>query len=181
VIRVSKGVRRAERKAGGQERAFHRVVGGDVHPLAVAECAGAVLGGEEEVAQRLVDHAGDGLAVLAQPDRDTPHRKVLEVVRRAVERVDDPRARGLAVARAAALLAQEPVVGTLLADRGHDGLLALAVGIGDPVVARLEVRVLAPEVLPVAEQDGGALSRGVNGEIEVVHPVADCKRGESPP
>ena len=57
----------------------------------------------------------------------------------------------------------------MLADGVDDGLLALAVRGGDPVVARLEVGVFLPEGFPVVKEDGGAAARGVLSNFEIVH------------
>ena len=52
---------RAKRKAGREKRSLDRRLIRDLHPRAVAERARAALGREEEIAQRLVDDAGDDL------------------------------------------------------------------------------------------------------------------------
>ena len=57
----------SKRKARGQERSFDGLLIGDVHPLAIAERARAALGGEEEIAQRLVDEAGNDLVASFSP------------------------------------------------------------------------------------------------------------------
>ena len=56
-------------------------------------------------------------------------------------------------------------------DLGHgcDGVLALTVGGGDPVVARLEVRVLLAEGFPVTQKNRGSALRGFAGDVQIVH------------
>src|SRR5437762_1478119 len=107
-----------------------------MHSLAVAKRAGAALGGEEQLAQRFIDDAGDDLVAIAQRDRDRPNRKVLQVVRRAVERIDDPCAIAHRLGAVSAFLTEADVIRTPLIDERDDRQLALAIGGRDPVVAR---------------------------------------------
>jgi hypothetical protein len=145
-------------------------VRGDAHPLAVAKRAAALLRGEEEVAQRLVNQPADHLPFFAQADRDRPDRKVLQVVRRAVERVDDPDPLRLPPGLAhPAFFAEEGVARLVLANGVDDGRFGLAVGGRNPIVARLQVRVVLAELLPVPHQHRGAAPRGFGGDFEVVH------------
>ena len=62
----------------------------DAQPPVVDEGAGALLGPEHLVADRLVDHAGDDLAVALERDRDGEERQAVQEIGGAVERIDDP-------------------------------------------------------------------------------------------
>src|SRR5581483_6747158 len=68
---------RTEREAGRQERALHRTLGRHRHPRAVSPRTRSALGRKDDVAQRLVDDAGDDLVARLQTDRDRPDRQVL--------------------------------------------------------------------------------------------------------
>ncbi len=77
----------------------------------LARRAAAALHGEHLAAQRVEDDAGEQrTAGLANGDRHPPRRHSTGVVRRAVERIDDPRVRSVRVSRRA-LLAEDGVVG----------------------------------------------------------------------
>src|SRR5207253_3134183 len=119
---------RAKRKSGREERALDAGLIRDVHSLAVAKRARATLRGEEEIAQRLVHDSGDDLVAVAKRDRNRPDREMLQVIRRAVERVDDPCPRRRAVRAEPAFLAEADVIRPLRGKKAHDRLLALAVG-----------------------------------------------------
>ena len=92
---------------------------------------------------------------------------MLQVVGRAVERIDDPRAIALS-RRRSRLLAEEGITGRKIADAGDDCVLALAIGGGDPVVARFDIRVVFSEVFPVVEKDFGAAAGSFGGDLDVV-------------
>ena len=131
-----------------------------MHSLAVAKRAGAALGGEEQLAQRFIDDAGDDLVAIAQRNRDRPDGKVLQIVRCAVEWIDNPCAIAHRPRAVSAFLTEADVIRTLLIDERDDRQLALAIGGRDPVVARLRVRIRFSELLPILEKDCGAASRG---------------------
>jgi len=162
---------RAKRKAGGEERRLDAVVIGNAYAGVVTEGAGAPLRREEEVAQRLVDHAGDHLLAVAQADRDRPEREVLQVVRGAVERIDDPGTLAGAVGRGvhAGFLAEDAVSRGPLLEVGDDGRFALAIRPRHPVVARLQIRVFLAELFPIFQQHRGPQARRIFGNLNVLH------------
>src|SRR5690349_535947 len=86
----------AIRKAGADQRALQRLALAHADAAVVEERAVALAGGENFVAQRIVDHSVDQIAVIAKTDRHAEVRKTAQVIVRAVERVDDPDLVGLA-------------------------------------------------------------------------------------
>ena len=85
---------------------------GDAQAAVVEEGAAAALGGVELVHGRIVDHAGDDLALPLQRDRDREDRDAVQEVGGAVERIDDPAVLVVLAGDHAALLHQEAVAGT---------------------------------------------------------------------
>ncbi len=119
----------------------------------------ALLGPEQLVGDRLVDHAGDDLAVALQPDRNVEMRHAVHEVVGAVERIDDPAVAAVALGLAE-FFAEEAVFRPraleLLAERalGHD------VGAADEIAGTL-LRDL--QVLDLAEIALQSLGRGEGG------------------
>ena len=70
--------------------------------------AAAARGGEQLLADRIVDHAVLQAAALLTGDGDREHREAVQKVRRAIQRIDDPD--GLVLSRAAAFLGQDGVI-----------------------------------------------------------------------
>ena len=123
--------------AGGPPAAAHRGGGGDA------------------------DH---GHAVDRERDERAPHRHAAQEVRGAVDRVDDPLPRGVALG--AELLAEDPVAGARLGEPVADGALHRQIGLGDgrAVGLRLHVEVDRAEA---GERDGVGEVGEFEGEIEV--------------
>ena len=123
-----------ERNTGGDQAARQFLAARDAQaPRArvgrVDERAVAFLGPEQFVGDRLVDDAGDDLAVALERQRDREVRHAVQEIRRAIERIGDPAIMAVAPIGAlhlAAFLAEETVFGArafeLLAKRalGHD-------------------------------------------------------------
>ena len=80
----------AEGDAGGEDHLDHLAPARDAQPAVVEVGAGALLGHEHLVLDRIVDHARHDLALVLERDRDRPVRQPVQEVRRAVERIDDP-------------------------------------------------------------------------------------------
>ena len=79
-----------ERNAGADQRVGQMAARRDAQAPVVDIGAGALLGPEHLVAQRLVDDAGDDLAVALERDRDREMRDAVQEIGGAVERIDDP-------------------------------------------------------------------------------------------
>src|SRR5215469_4010287 len=88
---------------------------------------------EHLVARRLIDDAGDDLALALQGDRDAEMRDAVEEVERAVERIDKPAMLAVGADRLAALLHEEAEARARLLQLGADQFLGLEVGRGDEI------------------------------------------------
>ena len=80
---------------------------GDAQAAVVHEGAAAALGGVELVHRRIVDDAGDELALALQRDRDGEDRDAVQEIGGAVERIDDPAVLVVLAGDRAALFHQE--------------------------------------------------------------------------
>ena len=88
---------------------------------------------EDLLAQRVVDDAVLELALARDADRHRELREAVQVVRRAVERIDDPLV--LVVAARAAFLGEDRVLGVVVADDLDDRGLGGLVDLRDELVA----------------------------------------------
>src|SRR5439155_17089380 len=123
-----------------------------------------------EIAQRLVNHSSDHFLSLLQTDRNRPEGKVLQVVRRPVERIDDPGSGGgQAVGAHPALLAEDGIFGKEVLQEGGDGLFALPIGARHPVVAGLDMGVCLSELFPMLQENRCADSRRFDGCFDFPH------------
>ncbi len=130
--------------------------------LTVARRAGADDARVESIARGVLHHARRELAVELDADRDAERGVSVDVVRRPVERVDDP-----ADARTARvfgrLLAEDGIVGPFGEDRIDDHALGLAIDLGHHVGrARLGVHLL--HTTEPGSMHAGAGPRGPGGE-----------------
>ena len=82
---------------------------GDAQAAVVHEGAAAAFGGVKLVHGRIVDDAGDQLALALQRDRDGEYRDAVQEIGGAVERVDDPAVLVVVAGHRAALFHQEGV------------------------------------------------------------------------
>src|SRR5207237_5928325 len=96
----------AERDASADQRLAQLAARRHPEAAVVEIGAGALLGPEHLVAGRLVDDAGDDLAVAFEPYRDREMRDAVQEIGGAVERVDDPAMMRVAALGGAALLEQ---------------------------------------------------------------------------
>ena len=87
---------------------------GDPQAPVVEEGAGAALGDIEFVDDRIVDDAGDDLALALERQRDGEDRDAVEEIGGAVERIDDPAVGLVAAGDLAAFLGEEAVAGPRL-------------------------------------------------------------------
>ncbi len=117
---------------GADERRRQVVLGRREDRFAVASGTATLRRGEDVAVQRIVDHAGYDVAVALRRDRHREAREPVEVVRGAVDRVDQPPdARPPRVV--GALFTHDAVVGPSGADAGHDEGLGRAVDLGHHV------------------------------------------------
>ncbi len=86
-----------ERNAGRKQRIFEAMALADANTFAVELRAGAARRGEFLVAHRIDDHRMLQAVAVLQADRHREMRNAVQVVRGAVERIDDPRVFGAAV------------------------------------------------------------------------------------
>ena len=159
----------------------------------VAVGAGPAARPEQVVVDRVVGHADRGPAVDQVGQRHRPIGHAAQEVRGAVDRVDDPQARGAdfcsssssaeqvvrglgaGEAIAAALLAEHRIVGEGDAEAGADQLLDLAVGDAHEVLHALvlDVELVALDEVVVGEAPGlagdGAGDEETVLEVAVVH------------
>ena len=138
-----------------------------------AYCPAALRRREQLVQVGCVDDPHDGFAPVLEGYRNREQRKSLTVIGRAVERVDDPAPIARGVAPAAALLAQNGMVGITLRDHAGNQFLALPVGARHHVVDvgfGLDRQPVAPEVGELYSARG---LRQLHGEFQqfVVHAI----------
>src|SRR3954469_745788 len=93
---------------------------------------------------------------------------MLQVIRSAVERIDDPRPAAGPLEAHAAFFAEDGVVRAVLANDGDDRRLAFPVGARNPVIARLQIGVFFSKLLPMLQQDGRTEARGVACELDII-------------
>ena len=154
----------ARRESGAQDRAGKALAIAHAHAPVVEKGAVALARGEQLVAQRIVDHAVDEVAMIHETDRHREMRKAAQVVVRAVERIDDPDLVGFS--GLAGFLAEDGVVGIgatqLLDDLGFGQLVDLA----DVVVARFFLDVEPFHAIDVAQDDVACGARGAHRDID---------------
>jgi len=151
-------------EAGRDEGALERARLADAHAVIVEVRARAAAGGEQLPTHRVVDHR-----VLEPPahlgcDRDGKHRKAVQEVGRAVERIDDPEC--IVLAGPAALLGEKCVLRVVTADDADDFLLGGVVDLGDEVVASLGGDGERLEAVQAPDDDLARAARGPNGNVE---------------
>ena len=100
-------------KPGRDQRLLQRRALADANAAAVELRALAAARREDLLPQRIVDDAVLELAFARDADRDRKLREAVQVVRRAVERIDDPLV--LVLAGRAALLGEDRVIGVVIA------------------------------------------------------------------
>src|SRR6185436_19207737 len=155
---------RAVRKTRADQRLLQRRALADANAAPVELRALAAARREDLLPQRIVDDAVLELAVARNADRDRELRKAVQIVRRAVEWIDDPLI--LVVARGAALLGEDCVIGIVIADdlddRGFGGLVDLR----DELVAAFLDDFERLELVHVANHDLSGAPRRSNCDVD---------------
>src|SRR4051794_5875035 len=95
---------------------------------------------------------------------------MLQVIRCAVERIDDPRPPAGALETHTAFFAEDRVVRAVFANQGDDRGFAFAVRARHPVIARFQVGVFFSELLPMRQQNGRAEARRVACKLNIIFP-----------
>src|SRR3954453_9166330 len=95
---------------------------------------------------------------------------MLQVIRRAVERIDDPRPPAGALETHTAFFAEDRVVRAVFANQGDDRGFAFAVRARHPVIARFQVGVFFSELLPMRQQNVRAEARRVACKLNIIFP-----------
>ena len=124
--------------------------------------------GEELVAHRIEDHAGDRADRVGAGDAHAEQRQSREVVEGAVERVDHPVQAGRSRAIDGALLGDDPVVGAAPREHLGDARLGGAVGVRDEI-RRPELRAQPGRLAaPAGGQFLAGAAGGLDGDVEHV-------------
>jgi hypothetical protein len=126
--------------------------------------AGAAGGGENLLAHGVVHHCVLEPAFVLAGDRHREYRKLVQKVRRPVERIDDPH--GIVVPAGTAFFRQKGVIRVVLADDRDDLRLRLGIDLGYEVVPALGRDREGFEAIEVADDDFAGPPRGPNGDIE---------------
>ena len=126
----------------------------------------ALFGSEQLVARRIVNDAGDELALALQTDRDSKHRIGMQEVRRAVEWIDDPAMRRVGADHFAALFHQEAVARTCLGKLLENDVLGLVVGGGHEIGRTFDRDLQLLDLAEIADEAAPGLSRRRNHDVE---------------
>ncbi len=106
----------------------------------------------------------EAIAVL-QPDRHGEVRDAVQIVRGAVEWIDDPRVFGTCE-RLAALFADDAVIRIGLVQDVDDGVFAIAVDVGDEIVARFLFDVQRVDAVHRAHHDLARPASGAKRHVD---------------
>src|SRR5579862_2896407 len=156
----------AKRDAGADHRVGERAPRRDSQAPVVNEGAGAFLGPEHLVAQRLIDEPCDDLAVALERDRDRPMRNAVQEIGGAVERIDDPAMMRIAAARGAALFHEEAIAGPRLRQLGLQGLLGFEIGGRDELARSLDRDLQLLDLAEIADEPACRLQGGPGHDID---------------
>ncbi len=148
-----------ERYAGREHRVLEPMSIADADTFAVHMCAGAARCRELFVADRIDDHRVLEPAAILGADRHAEVRNSVQIVRRAVEWIDDPRVFG-AGERIAVFLADDAVIGIRLVQYLDDRVLRIAIDVGYKIVVLLFDDVQRVDAIHRAHDD---LSRATSG------------------
>ena len=153
-------------EAGGSQAVLQPFDGGDANPPVVQVRSRAAFGGEHLLPDGIVNHPGDDLAGLFQPERHVEHREAVGEIGGAVQRVDKPAVfRGALVT--AALFGHDAVRGKVGAQALDDQLFAGAIGLGHQVEIALQLE--GDAALEIVGQQGARLARDLHCCLQVRH------------
>ncbi len=152
-------------KAGAEQGTGQRFTLRHAHATIVDEGAITLARGEQLVAQRIVDHGMQQVAVVDKTDRNAEVRKTVQVVVRAVERIDDPDL-VLRLAAGAGFLAEDTVVGIGALEFAHDLGLGHAVDFRGEIHARFFLDLKAIYAVHVAQDDGACSACSAHRDVD---------------
>ena len=139
---------------------------GDTQAAIVHEGAAAAFGRVELVHGRVVDDAGDDLALTLESNGDRKDRNAVQEVGGAVQRIDEPAMLIVVTADSAALFHEKGVAGSRLGQFGEDDVFRLAVGLADIVARPLHRDLQVLHFAEVARQRAASFHRGLNHDVE---------------
>ena len=152
-------------KPCADQRALQADVRADANALAVELRAFAARGREQFLAHRVVHDRVLHAAATLHADRDCELRKAVQVIRGAVERVDDPHEL-VVVAALAAFLGEEGVLRIKPTHGLDDVPLRRQVDLGDEVVLALGAHFEAVHPVDAADDDLPGAQRGFDGDVQ---------------
>src|SRR5690606_1494983 len=136
------------REAGRDEAARQMLPAAHPNPPSVELRAFSARRGKDFLPQRVVDDRMLQLAAIGDRDGYREDRESVHVVRRAVERIDDPRI--LVLADRAALLGEDRVIGVVILDDPDEGFLGKQLDLRAVVVPALIRDLQGVELVPLA-------------------------------
>src|SRR5579862_7824470 len=151
----------------------------NVDALPIQESALASGRREKLGGDRLVDDAGNQLAVLFEPDGNGEARVAVSKIRRAVERVHVPAVPGIRL-EAAALFRHDRMLRKVAAQSRDDGLFGFTVGLRDDVYFALVTDL--GRVVELRHQNTSGFERGFDGYFQVgIHRDGGRLKEATPP
>ena len=149
--------------AGAEQRSVQILAAGHPDAPLVQKGTGATRSGEQLFMQGIVNNPALQLPAVSQSDRHGKLRETVQVVRRAVQRIDDPLV--FVALECAAFLGEDRVVRLGLADRRDDGCLGGAVHFTDEVVAALFGHAECLGAVEGTQQDAAGVACCTDGDI----------------
>ena len=143
-----------------------RIAGRDAQAAVVHEGAAATLGDIELVHDRIVDHAGDDLALALQSQRNGEDRNAVQEIGGAIERIDDPAMGASRAVGGAGFLGQEAIARPRLGEFLDQRLLGLPVGGGDEIARPLDRHLKVLDLAEIARQRTAGLHDGGDHDVE---------------
>ena len=142
-----------------------RFARGDAHAPIVEIGALALLGDEHVVGRRIIDDAGDELALALEPDRDGENRNAVQEVGGPVERIDMPGVGLVAALDRAAFLHEKAVARTGARQFLEHDLFGAPVGGGDEIAGALDGHLQIFDLAEVALQAAPGLYGGGSHDV----------------
>ena len=150
------------RRTIGHEGVGHVRPAGDAQAAVVEIGALPAFGHEQLVLGRIVDDAGDDLALAFETHRDREMGDAVEEVGGAIERVDMPGVALVLPFDVSRFLENQAIAGTRLHQGIAQHLFSLAVGGGDEVAGALARNLEVLDLAIVALEAAGGLADGVD-------------------